>query len=203
MRRTVATAFLLAGCALAGAFRAWPARAETAVVQPADPAQIEAARTSAQELGAALKDALTQALKAQGALGALQVCHEAAPTIASGVSAKSEMQTGRTALRVRNPANAPDDYERAQLEDFLARQANGEDATTLESAAILEINGVKEFRWMKAIPMGEMCMQCHGTAVAPEVLAEINTLYPEDQATGFKPGDIRGAFTVRKVLSSP
>jgi hypothetical protein len=31
-------------------------------------------------------------------------------------------------------------------------------------------------------------------------MQSIRDLYPEDQATGFSPGDIRGAFTILKPL---
>jgi len=49
---------------------------------------------------------------------------------------------------------------------------------------------------MKAIPMrAEPCLLCHG-APEPALKAEIDRLYPQDQATGFRPGELRGAFTV-------
>ena len=51
---------------------------------------------------------------------------------------------------------------------------------------------------MKAIPTGEVCLKCHGSNVAPDVKAAIGELYPEDQATGFKAGELRGAFSVSK-----
>jgi hypothetical protein len=34
----------------------------------------------------------------------------------------------------------------------------------------------------------------------PELKAEILRLYPNDQATGFRAGDLRGAFTVTQTL---
>jgi hypothetical protein len=37
--------------------------------------------------------------------------------------------------------------------------------------------------------------------VKPEVLAVIRKHYPEDQATGFKLGQLRGAFTLKKPLN--
>jgi hypothetical protein len=53
---------------------------------------------------------------------------------------------------------------------------------------------------MKAIPTSAVCLECHGATLASgahDVLAE---LYPEDCATGFSEGDIRGAFvTIRKL----
>ena len=51
---------------------------------------------------------------------------------------------------------------------------------------------------MKAIPMREMCASCHGNNVNKSLKSKINHLYPEDIATGFMPGDVRGAFTLSK-----
>jgi hypothetical protein len=45
-----------------------------------------------------------------------------------------------------------------------------------------------------------MCLRCHGPAVAPEVLAAVRRLYPDDEAVGFGEGDIRGAVSVRQAL---
>jgi hypothetical protein len=53
---------------------------------------------------------------------------------------------------------------------------------------------------MKAIPTGEVCLKCHGTQIAPEVSQVLASLYPEDRATGYKEGDIRGAFVVIRKL---
>ena len=53
---------------------------------------------------------------------------------------------------------------------------------------------------MKAIPTAPLCLQCHGEAIAPPVAEKITKLYPEDKATGFREGDIRGAFVVTKLL---
>jgi cytochrome c553 len=49
---------------------------------------------------------------------------------------------------------------------------------------------------MKAIPMQAMCAACHGTKVNKRLDEKIKTYYPDDRATGFQEGDIRGAFSV-------
>ena len=54
---------------------------------------------------------------------------------------------------------------------------------------------------MKAIPTGAVCLNCHGTKIAPEVSQALAGLYPEDRATGFNEGDIRGAFVVTRKIS--
>lgn len=52
------------------------------------------------------------------------------------------------------------------------------------------------FRYMKAIPTKGLCLTCHGEALTEPVKATLAELYPEDKATGFKVGDIRGAFSI-------
>ena len=44
-----------------------------------------------------------------------------------------------------------------------------------------------------------VCLQCHGSAVkdiAPATMAAIKKLYPDDKATGFQLGDLRGLWRV-------
>ena len=43
-------------------------------------------------------------------------------------------------------------------------------------------------------------MNCHAAVIMPAVEARLKDLYPADQARGFKPVDIRGAFTLQKTL---
>ena len=111
------------------------------------------------------------------------------------------MRVGRTALRLRNPANAPDDFERAAMERFQREIAAGADPAALELAEIVEGPQGDTFRYMKPIMTGGPCVLCHGEAVPPEAMAAILERYPEDRATGFAPGEMRGAFTITKALA--
>ena len=154
------------------------------------------ARAAVKGFAVALKAELKAAIEAGGPEHALGVCNTAAPMIAADSSAAYGGEVGRTSLRLRNPANAPDAWELAVLEDFEARKAAGEAVAGLERAEI--VGGV--FRYMKAIPTAEVCTNCHGTDLKPEVTAVLDEFYPTDQARGFAVGDIRGAFTLQKVL---
>lgn len=175
------------------------AGAETGA-EPAE-ADIAAARSAAKELGTNLKAELVAALEAGGPSTALGVCRTVAPSIAENASKAHGLKVGRTALKVRNPDNAPDAFEQRVLKEFVEKIAAGSNPDALEHAEIVSEGGVKEFRYMKAIPTAaKPCLACHGANVAPELKAQILDLYPEDQATGFKAGELRGAFTVRKVL---
>ncbi len=116
--------------------------------------------------------------------------------LAAAASAQHGARVGRTSLRVRNPANRPDAWERGVLEDFERRKARGEAVEALEAHASLAEDGRRVSRYMKAIPMGELCLACHGETLAPAVTAKLDALYPEDRARGFRAGDIRGAVTI-------
>ena len=48
-----------------------------------------------------------------------------------------------------------------------------------------------------SIPIKEVCLNCHGQNIDKDVQAQISSKYPNDNAIGFKLGDIRGAFSVR------
>lgn len=159
-------------------------------------------RQSIQAYGGALKQELTSAIKSGGAMAALDVCHLKAPQIAQQVSEKAGINVARTSLKPRNAASAPDAWEEDVLKSFEARKAKGEDVNTLEFHAIVEHEGKREARYMKAIPTAEVCLTCHGSKIQPEVLEKIKALYPQDKAVGFNVGDLRGAFTVRETLAA-
>ena len=143
-----------------------------------------------------LKGALQAAMQEGGPLNAIDVCHEKAPAIAAELSTRQARRVARTSLKVRNPANAADEWEQNVLLAFAKRKARGEDPSTIEHYEMVRENDEWVFRYMKAIATGEVCLACHGEQIAPEVSARLSVLYPEDRATGYQAGDIRGAFTI-------
>ncbi len=162
--------------------------------------RIEASRAAVKSFMTQLKGELQAGMKAGGPVNAIGICHTKAPQITSEVSKQKGWEIGRTALKTRNPANKPDQWELAVLNQFEQRKAAGEDPKKMEYSEVVETDGKKTFRYMKAIPTGAVCLTCHGEKLAPEVAAKLKELYPEDQATGFKLGDIRGAFTIKQPI---
>ena len=162
--------------------------------------RIASSRAAIESLAGALAEQLSAAVAEGGPAAAVQVCSLAAPALADSVSSDRGWRIGRTSLRVRNPANAPDAWERAVLHDFEARKAEGADPTLLDYAEIVTADDRRSFRYMKAIVTGMTCIACHGSDLAPDIRARLDTLYPEDQARGFAPGDLRGAFTITQPV---
>lgn len=185
---------VLRGCLLAmvsAACLGAPACAEELV-----PEWLVKSRAMTQQLGAQLKAELGAALAATGPAGAIDVCRARAPEIAARLSSESGATVTRTALRVRNPANAPDELQRAVLEQFDADLKAGRVEQPLEAAFEINRGGSVERRYMRAIPTDALCVTCHGTSLAPDVAAAIAAQYPADRATGFATGQLRGAFSV-------
>ncbi|EWC41591.1 DUF3365 domain-containing protein [Pseudomonas stutzeri] len=137
-----------------------------------------------------------QAMADGGPSKAVEACQLLAPGIAEQHS-QAPWKVGRTALKLRNPDNAPDAWERAVLEGFAQRAAAGEPIEQLKHGAVVG----NEYRYMQAIGTAEACLGCHGDRIKPELLGLIDQHYPQDQARGFRQGDLRGAFTLSRTLA--
>lgn len=194
MKKLIAAA--LTACALAA-----PAPAAAETVRVDTEAYVAEANAIIKDFMTNLKGELQRALKTEGPVGAIGVCQQAAPAVTREAEAEHGWDVGRTALRLRNPDNAPDAWERQVLEDFIAQREAGADPTKLSVTKVVSRDGQPTFRYMKAIPLAEQpCTICHGTNVAPDLRAEILARYPQDEAVGFEPGEIRGAFTLSRKI---
>ncbi len=156
------------------------------------------AAAAAAELGKRLKQRLVSTMQSEGPVAAIDVCAGEAPQIASEVSAAYGLYVGRTALRVRNPANQPDAREREVMEAWLDAIYEGTPTGELP----VHVSEGEEFLWMKPIAVAGPCLACHGETLSPAVAEAIAARYPDDAATGFSAGDLRGAFVVRSAGNS-
>jgi hypothetical protein len=167
------------------------ALAVAGVHAPPPAEQVDKARQAARGLMTDLKAELVAALEATGPAGAIDVCSVAAPAIAEAHSGQ-QMTVGRVSEKLRNPTNAPDDWERSQLERLAVLHEQGE--LPQEIAEVVD----GKLRYMMPIVVAQPCLNCHGdpASIDPAVKAELARLYPEDEATGYEAGDLRGAVTV-------
>ncbi len=150
-------------------------------------------RALAGAFGAELKGALTRAIDSAGVVAAIDVCRTRAPEIAARLSRESGARVSRTSTGFRNPQNLPEPWQVAALAGF------AETMTTADSAVLpehFELDDQGGARYLKAIATAPLCLTCHGETLAPAVVEQLAEDYPFDRATGYRLGELRGAFSV-------
>lgn len=157
-----------------------------------DDERLTLSRDATAQLGQELGATLLTALGTDGSIEAIEICSVDASPIAARLSEQAGASVGRTASRFRNPDNAPDADAHAVLAAFERDLAAGATAPPEH----FETRPDGSARYMSAIVTQPLCVACHGSDIAPDVAAAITDHYPEDQATGFLVGELRGAFIV-------
>ena len=153
------------------------------------------------ELGSSLKSSLQMVMKESGPIAALEYCNVAAQDITKELSDTLQLKVRRTSLKTRNKNNIPDDWEQKSLSVFTAQYISGEEIKNMYFHEIVTTNNNDRiYRFIKPIPTGKVCLTCHGSNISSELADKIKELYPNDKATGFKAGEIRGAFSVIVTL---
>lgn len=158
----------------------------------------EQSKDTVKKFSQLLKAELQASMKMGGPLQALSVCNLQAPVIAKQLSMEQGWDIYRTSLKPR--AKSADAWETKIMKSFEQKHTDGDKFGSLYAQDIVEVNGKVAFRFMQAIETKGICLKCHGTKIAPEVVKKISELYPDDKATGFNAGDIRGAFSIIQYL---
>lgn len=146
----------------------------------------------------------TAEVQQRGAAQAIPVCKEKAPQALQRKAEETGWRLTRVSLKTRNPERGrPDAWEARHLAEFNIRSAQGEKPEALEVGEVVaDSQGKPEFRYLRAIPVGPFCVQCHGVGdqVSSDLRASLARDYPHDQALGYSVGQIRGALSVRRPL---
>ncbi len=154
--------------------------------------EIARAQAALQPFKEQLLGALVDSLR-EGPGNAISVCRQKAPEIAAALSVGG-VRMGRTSHRLRNPRNGAEPWMEPLLAAYLEEPENGlPRAVWLDEATI---------GYVEPIYAKSFCLSCHGPRVEPDLLEEIRSLYPEDQAVDFRDGDLRGMFWVTMPRAS-
>lgn len=160
---------------------------------------IEVTQTMVQQLGAVMM----QKMQTEGPVGAVDACSVDALKIAGELSRKTGWQVKRVGTKVRNPLiGMPDAWEQKVLSAFEKRRANGESLQTMAYGEMLKDAGGRYFRYMKAIEVKPQCLGCHGAddMISDDVSKVLEMRYPNDKATGYQAGELRGAVSIKMPL---
>jgi hypothetical protein len=153
--------------------------------QPADPALRARAEAARSALFTKLSARLQEVMKADGPVAAIRVCKAEAPALAAEVGRHQGVRIGRTSWKLRSPGNRVPAWAVAAVADRAAEPV-------FQAAPGGGLRALLPIRLMKG------CLACHGdaAALAPGVAEALARDYPEDRATGFKEGELRGWFWV-------
>ncbi|WP_143959359.1 Tll0287-like domain-containing protein [Litoribacter populi] len=140
---------------------------------------------------------LTKAIEEKGVEGAVEFCNLEALPLLENVGQKYNATIRRVSNRYRNPNDQPDSDEDMILSAYEYNMEND----IKSEPNIQKIDNDQVLLYTKAITIpGQLCLNCHGEPgkdIAPEVMAKINQLYPDDKATGHAEGDLRGMWSIR------
>ncbi len=142
---------------------------------------------------ARLSKELMAAINADGPSGAIDYCQINALPITDSVATAFGVTVQRVTDRARNPLNKADSDDINIMSQYRAAIAASEE---LKGKVLNQDN---QHIYYAPIRINGLCLQCHGsqdTDISSETLTTIQSKYPEDQATGYVAGDLRGLWKV-------
>jgi hypothetical protein len=154
-------------------------------------------------LGKELKGEMKKRMKDDPTgLQAAYFCAKSAHDITKKINAAfpKGVRVYRTALKYRNPDNRPDATDKEVMEKMVEALRNGN--FEKRAVAVKTKNGAR--RVYMPLLTGKTCLKCHGEIekIDPKVKETIAKKYPEDKATGFKEGELRGVIVAEMKSGS-
>jgi hypothetical protein len=197
------TALLLAALTLAlGCSRQAETSAAPAALPELPPAVQQAARERgraiATETFSLLSSNLQSAIQSGGITNALPFCSLAASPLTAGMAEKHGVTLRRITHKARNPAGKAVGVELAVLTSFETALASGS-PTNPPPPLVTNLIPDQVTFFAPIVINNELCLRCHGEPgrdVSADALAVIRHLYPQDEATGFRLGQLRGAWRI-------
>ncbi len=185
-----------------------PIETQAPPVPPLSPEVRQAALQRGQAIAAEtfgiLSSNLLQAIQSGGVSNALPFCSLAASPLTSGVAARHGIALRRVTHRPRNPSGRANAAESGVIQAFQAALAAGASTNPPPPLVTNLVPGQATFL-APIVLAKELCLKCHGDPATDIGLAElevIRRLYPGDEATGFRIGELRGLWRIDFPLSS-
>ena len=143
-------------------------------------------------LGTRLRTRLTDAMNNGGAANAVQVCAAEAQPMAEAVAKETGARVGRSSVKLRNPKDAPPGW----VQTWLLAQGDKKAEAVTGIEGVFDSPTGKVARFLKPIAIEGACLSCHGdpAQMSEPIKAAIAAKYPDDKATGYQNGDLRGAL---------
>jgi len=185
---TLATLIAFVGCHRQEVTQAPPSTQQPAQLESLTEVQ-QGQRSDAiaakEKLFQSLLGALMTSIGENGIADSIHVCKTKAPELSESVGNAAGLKIGRTSFSLRNSSNKPPAWAVSFVNDRVEEEVNVE----------LEDNGLG---LLLPIRLLDACIKCHGDAnsLDANVTKAIQSHYPDDEATGFATGDLRGYFWI-------
>lgn len=151
---------------------------------------IEQGKDIASSAFLALSGELRSAIQEGGLENALTYCNLNALALTDSLSQAYNVDIKRTSLKYRNPKNRPSPDEVEILNEYQkALESEGQ-----LFPKVIDVAGVNKF--YAPIIMQDACLKCHGAKASIPVYKSILKHYPDDLATDYAMGDLRGIWSV-------
>ena len=176
-------------------------------IDPADPA-VAVIRKAGEEqigrLGNVLISEVTRTVATKGLVAAIELVHLKNFTLPLPVAGRPRVTAIKhTSLRLRNPANSPDEADQAALKVIDDALHNGEDVPALLMQRLDRAEAPPEWRVYRPISTMPLCVKCHGPKedISVELRTALAQYYPEDNALEYTANSWRGL--IRVSLAAP
>lgn len=140
---------------------------------------------------------LTKAIEASGTAGAVSFCSESAIPLTNEAAATHQVAIQRLSDKNRNPDNTLSSETDLKAWEVISGLMQDKDVNPKHWVA----KDGEAVYYYKAIPLGmPTCLSCHGnkdTEIEAETLQAITMKYPNDKATGYEMGQLRGIWKVQ------
>jgi hypothetical protein len=157
---------------------------------------IETGKKASAQLLKTLGSNLKSHMKAEGSVGAAKFCMTNAYPLTDSVDAQlgKDVSIKRISLKYRNPANRPGEKEGKILRSLETLEQQG----VILPEYLVERADQDTYKFYKPLRINkQVCLKCHGDIAGNKELSGfMKENYPEDKATGYKMGDLRGAVVV-------
>jgi hypothetical protein len=163
---------------------------------------VQRGKTIAAETFGLLSTNLQTAIQSGGVSNALPFCSLAAAPLTASMAEKHGVTLKRVTHQARNPAGKANAAELAVLKSFASALAASTNSPPPFATNL--IAGQATF-FAPIVLNNELCLKCHGEPgkdISTENLAVIRKHYPQDEATGFKLGQLRGAWRIDFPLAT-
>jgi len=138
---------------------------------------------------------LQKALQEGGVENAISFCNLNAMPLVDSLSKHFDAEIRRVTMKPRNQNDFPTDIEKELLEAY---DYQWKDSLPMQSN-VQTLEGDKYLFTKPILVENALCLTCHGTfenGLLEETKEFIKSKYPEDQATGYNIGDLRGMWSI-------